>query len=80
MIGALRIFGALVMDNQVLLRASSMEDMDLVVVPGTCSLNATPCSPNIGTSVVKSKAGAEQWLPADALKRRAPLNPSVRGQ
>lgn len=45
--------GALVMGNQVLLGAIPMEDMDLVVVPGTRSLEVNPSSPNIATSVVK---------------------------
>jgi hypothetical protein len=30
-----------------------MEDMDLVVVPGTRSLEVNPNSPNIATSIVK---------------------------
>lgn len=45
--------GALVMGNQVLLGAIPMEDMDLVVVPATRSLDVNPSSPNIATSVVK---------------------------
>jgi clan AA aspartic protease len=45
--------GALVMGDQVLLGAIPMEDMDLVVVPGTRSLEVNPSSPNIATSVVK---------------------------
>ena len=45
--------GALVMGNQVLLGAIPMEDMDLVVVPGTRSLEVNPNSPNIATSIVK---------------------------
>lgn len=45
--------GALVMGNQVLLGAIPMEDMDLVVVPGTRSLEVNPHSPNIATSIVK---------------------------
>ena len=45
--------GALVMGNQVLLGAIPMEDMDLVVVPGTRSLEVNPSSPNIATSIVK---------------------------
>jgi clan AA aspartic protease len=45
--------GALVMGNQVLLGAIPMEDMDLVVIPGTRTLAVNPGSPNIATSVVK---------------------------
>jgi len=45
--------GALVMGNQVLLGAIPMEDMDLVVIPGTRTLDVNPTSPNIATSVVK---------------------------
>jgi clan AA aspartic protease len=45
--------GALVMGNQVLLGAIPMEDMDLVVIPGTRTLAVNPSSPNIATSVVK---------------------------
>ena len=45
--------GALVMGNQVLLGAIPMEDMDLVVIPGTRTLDVNPSSPNIATSVVK---------------------------
>ena len=45
--------GALVMWNQVLLGAIPMEDMDLVVIPGTRTLDVNPSSPNIATSVVK---------------------------
>jgi clan AA aspartic protease len=45
--------GALVMGNQVLLGAIPMEDMDLVVVPSTRSLEVNPTSPNIATSIVK---------------------------
>jgi clan AA aspartic protease len=45
--------GALVMGNQVLLGAIPMEDMDLVVIPNTRTLDVNPSSPNIATSVVK---------------------------
>lgn len=46
--------GALVMENQVLLGAIPMEDMDLVAIPNTRTLAVNPSSPNIATSVVKS--------------------------
>jgi clan AA aspartic protease len=45
--------GALVMGDEVLLGAIPMEDMDLIVVPRTRSLEVNPESPNIGTSIVK---------------------------
>lgn len=43
--------GALVMGDQVLLGAIPMEDMDLVIVPRTRTLDVNPDSPNIGTSL-----------------------------
>jgi clan AA aspartic protease len=45
--------GALVMGDEVLLGAISMEDMDLVVIPKTRTLDVNPQSPNVGTSIVK---------------------------
>lgn len=45
--------GALVVGDHVLLGAIPMEDMDLVVVPKTRTLDANPESPNIGTSSVR---------------------------
>jgi clan AA aspartic protease len=45
--------GALVLGDQVLVGAIPMEDMDLVVVPKTRSLDVNPSSPNIGSSIVK---------------------------
>jgi len=45
--------GALVMDDQVLLGAIPMEDMDLVIVPKTRTLDVNPDSPNIASSIVK---------------------------
>ncbi len=44
--------GALVMGNQVLLGAIPMEDMDLVVIPNTRTIDVNPNSPNIATSIV----------------------------
>jgi clan AA aspartic protease len=46
--------GALVMGDQVLLGAIPMEDMDLVVIPKTRTLDLNPDSPNIATSIVKN--------------------------
>ena len=48
--------GALVMGDQVLLGAIPMEDMDLVVIPKTRTLDLNPDSPNIATSIVKNWA------------------------
>src|SRR5262249_33336586 len=45
--------GALVLGDEVLLGAIPMEDMDLVVIPRTRTLDVNPGSPNIATSVVK---------------------------
>ncbi|MGQ0547443.1 MAG: clan AA aspartic protease [Betaproteobacteria bacterium] len=45
--------GALVIGDQVLMGAIPMEDMDLVVVPRTRSLDVNPRSPDIGTTIVK---------------------------
>ena len=43
--------GALVLGNQVLFGAIPMEDMDLVVIPATQTLDVNPQSPNIAVSV-----------------------------
>jgi clan AA aspartic protease len=45
--------GALVMGDQVLLGAIPMEDMDLLIMPKTRSLDVNPDSPNIATSIAK---------------------------
>jgi clan AA aspartic protease len=45
--------GALVMGDQVLLGAMAMEDMDLVVIPRTRTLDVNPDSPNIATTSAK---------------------------
>lgn len=45
--------GALVMGDEVLLGAIPMEDMDLVIIPKTRTLDVNPGSPNIATSVAK---------------------------
>jgi len=41
------------MGDQTLLGAIPMEDMDLIVVPLTRTLDVNPGSPNIATSIVK---------------------------
>jgi clan AA aspartic protease len=48
--------GALVMGDQVLLGAIPMEDMDLIIIPKTRTLDVNPDSPNIASSIVKSHA------------------------
>jgi clan AA aspartic protease len=45
--------GALVLGDEVLLGAIPMEDMDLVILPRTQTLDVNPGSPNFATSVVK---------------------------
>jgi clan AA aspartic protease len=45
--------GALVMGDQALLGAIPMEDMDLVILPKTRTLDVNPESPNFATTVVK---------------------------
>jgi len=45
--------GALVMGDQTLLGAIPMEDMDLVAIPKTRSIDINPASPNIASSIVK---------------------------
>jgi clan AA aspartic protease len=43
--------GALVLGQQVLLGAIPMEDMDLVVIPKTRTVDINPDSPNIASSI-----------------------------
>ena len=45
--------GALVLGDQVLLGAIPMEDMDLVVIPSTRTVDVNPTNPNIASSIVK---------------------------
>jgi clan AA aspartic protease len=45
--------GALVMGDQVLVGAIPMEDMDLVVIPKTRTLDVKPNSPNVATTIAK---------------------------
>jgi clan AA aspartic protease len=45
--------GALVMGDQVLLGAIPMEDMDLVILPKSKTLDVNPQSPNVATSLAK---------------------------
>ena len=50
--------GALVMGDQVLLGAIPMEDMDLVIIPLTRTLDVNPASPNVATSIAKQTEAA----------------------
>jgi len=45
--------GALVMGDQTLLGAIPMEDMDLVIIPKSKTIDINPGSPNIATSIIK---------------------------
>ncbi len=45
--------GALVLGDEVLLGAIPMEDMDLIIIPKTRTVDVNPLSPNVATSVVK---------------------------
>jgi clan AA aspartic protease len=45
--------GALVIGDQVLLGAIPMEDMDLVIIPRTRTLDINPNSPNFASSIAK---------------------------
>jgi clan AA aspartic protease len=45
--------GAVVMGNEVILGAIPMEDMDLVIIPATRTVDVNPASPNIATGSAK---------------------------
>lgn len=45
--------GALVMGDQVLLGAIPMEDMDLIIIPRTRTVDINPSSPNFASSIAK---------------------------
>jgi clan AA aspartic protease len=45
--------GALVMGDQVLLGSIPMEDLDLVIVPKTRTIDVNPNSPNVASSLAK---------------------------
>jgi clan AA aspartic protease len=55
--------GALVMGDQVLLGAIPMEDMDLVIIPKTRSLDINPDNPNFASSIAKSSQYKTQVRP-----------------
>ncbi len=45
--------GALLLGDQVLLGAIPMEDMDLVIIPSTRTIDINPNSPNFASSIAK---------------------------
>jgi clan AA aspartic protease len=45
--------GAIVLGDQVLLGAIPMEDMDLVVIPKTRTVDVNPANPNLAHGIVK---------------------------
>jgi len=53
--------GALVMGDQVLLGAIPMEDMDLVVIPKTRTLDVNPSSPNVASTIAKGIVSASAF-------------------
>jgi clan AA aspartic protease len=55
--------GALVMGDQVLVGVIPMEDMDLVVIPRTRTIDVNPESPNIASSLAKSLVATASFLP-----------------
>ena len=59
--------GALVMGNEALLEVIPMEDMDLVVVPGTRRAIVNPLNPNMASSIAKQ---AHDHMRAGATSRQ----------
>jgi len=53
--------GALVMGDEPLLGVIPMEDMDLVVVPGTRQVIVNPLSPNIASSIAKRTCNGSRY-------------------
>jgi clan AA aspartic protease len=52
--------GALVIGDQVVIGAIAMEDMDLVVLPGTRQLDVNPGSPGIGRTIASRVRGVSE--------------------
>jgi len=46
--------GAVVLGDEVLLGAIPMEDMDLVIIPKTRTVDVNPASPNVAMTIVKT--------------------------
>jgi len=61
--------GALVLGDQVLVGAIPMEDMDLVVIPRTQTLDVNPANPDIATSIAKSEVAQQLHRLVDTLHR-----------
>ena len=61
--------GAMVLGDEVLLGAIPMEDLDLVVHPGTRQVIPNPSNPNLATTVAKGSGIGSDPL-RDDLKRR----------
>ena len=55
--------GALVMCDQVLLGAIPMEDMDLVIIPKTRTLDINPDNPDFASSIAKRGSRKSRHLP-----------------
>ena len=53
---------ALVLGDEVLLGAIPMEDMDLVVLPGSRQVAVNPANPNIAVSIAKGLPPASRAL------------------
>ena len=66
--------GALVMGNEVLLGAIPMEDMDLVILPQSRTLDTNPLNPNFASATAKAIQGnaAHRTIPV-APQRQAVL-------
>ena len=62
--------GALVTGDQVLVGAIPMEDMDLVVVPRTRTLDVNPASPNRATTIAKTSPSESSRCARPAPARR----------
>ena len=56
--------GALVMGDEPLLGVIPMEDMDLVVVPGTRQVVVNPFNPNVASSIARFASGSRNGLGA----------------
>jgi len=50
--------GAVVLGDEVLIGAIPMEDMDLIIVPRTRTLDVNPASPDIARSILKETRAA----------------------
>src|SRR3974390_58002 len=66
--------GAMVLGNEALLGAIPMEDMDLVVLPGTQQVAVNPANPNFAASIAKGFAAMTRGLQREAIA--VPLFPA----